>query len=128
MTVSEKDYLEARRKRTERRNQIFGIISIIGFVGSSAFAAVPLFEQTVESTKLEVSVETSLKQQEQGYQSVLQREPNNTTALEGLVRVRTSLKDKKGAIAALEKLVQLNPQREDYKTVLEQLQKETGKK
>jgi regulator of sirC expression with transglutaminase-like and TPR domain len=67
-----------------------------------------------------VSVEERLEKRARGYEAVLAREPENRNALEELVKVRLQMGDKEGAIAPLEKLVELYPEREDYKIVLEQ--------
>jgi len=55
-----------------------------------------------------------LQVQENGYEAVLEREPNNENALEGLVQTRIDMKDYEGAVKPLEKLVELNLEREDY--------------
>ena len=67
-----------------------------------------------------VSQESLLAAQERGYMGVLQREPQNQTALEGLANVRLQMDDKVGAIEPLEKLVKLNPDRADYQALLAQ--------
>jgi cytochrome c-type biogenesis protein CcmH/NrfG len=99
---------------------------VIGFGGSTLFTLVPMFKDALQrqnqpQTTEVNSAEVQLKAQEKGYQSVLQREPENLTALEGLVNVRLQLNDPKGAIEPLEKLVKLRPEREDYKALLVQL-------
>ncbi len=46
--------------------------------------------------------------------------------MEGLVQTRIDMKDYEEAVKPLEKLVELNPEREDYQRVLGQLKQETN--
>jgi tetratricopeptide (TPR) repeat protein len=55
-----------------------------------------------------------------GYQKVLDREPDNDTALNGLLKIRLQQKDLKSAIAPLEKLAKLHPEQTEYSTLLAQ--------
>ncbi|NEO28483.1 MAG: tetratricopeptide repeat protein [Kamptonema sp. SIO4C4] len=52
----------------------------------------------------------ALETQEQGYETVLEREPNNLNALEGLINVRLQMGDYQDAIAPLEKMSELEPE------------------
>lgn len=63
---------------------------------------------------------TKLEAEASGYEKVLEREPNNDTALTGLLRIRLQEKDILGAIAPLEKLAKLHLERTDYGVLLAQ--------
>ncbi|RAM49123.1 MAG: tetratricopeptide repeat protein [Hapalosiphonaceae cyanobacterium JJU2] len=129
MASSGEEYLLNRNKKIERRKRILTWVSIVSFVGSGVFAIVPTLQQVIENPSTQsVSAESSLQQQEKGFELVLQREPENRTALEGLVKIRLQLQDSKGAVEPLEKLVKLNPERQDYKDALEQLKKQVSNK
>ncbi|ABA19976.1 conserved hypothetical protein [Trichormus variabilis ATCC 29413] len=126
MAKSGEDYLEIRKRQIERKKRIFTIVSIISFVGSTAFAVVPSIQRAIQNpppVTPTTSAESSLQEQAKGYELVLQREPNNQTALEKLSLVRVQLKDFKGARAVLEKLVKLHPDRQDYQVILEDMKK-----
>ena len=59
-----------------------------------------------------------LEAEASGYQKVLEREPNNETALNGLLEIRLQQKDISGAISPLEKLAKLHPQQTEYAILL----------
>ena len=63
---------------------------------------------------------TKLEAEASGYQKVLEREPNNGTALNGLLKIRLQQKDIPGAIAPLEKLAELYPEQTEYTILLAQ--------
>ena len=63
---------------------------------------------------------TKLEAEASGYQKVLSREPNNDTALNGLLKIRLQQKDIESAIAPLSKLAKLHPEQTEYTTLLAQ--------
>ncbi len=130
MDESKEEYVVRHREKAKKRQKLVILISIVSFFGSTVMAAIPAIQEMFRQDNVSevASGESILKQQEQGYELVLQREPNNQVALDSLLKVRLELNDVEGAIETLEKLVELNPQREDYKKGLENLKKEAGKK
>ena len=129
MQGTEKEYMEARQQRTKTLRKIMSLIGCLSFGGTALFGIANMFKSAFqESPQVEtapvVSVEEQLQKTARGYENVLEREPENVTALEGLVKVRLQIGDREGAIAPLEKLVGLYPQREDYRVVLEQVRLE----
>jgi tetratricopeptide (TPR) repeat protein len=89
-----------------------------------SFSMMPLLTSILKSDRS--SQQSHLSQVEQqklasqalGYQMVLEREPDNQTALRGLLDTRLQQGDLKQAIEPLEKLAQLNPQQSDYLLLL----------
>ncbi|MEH2463971.1 tetratricopeptide repeat protein [Nostoc sp.] len=128
MPGSWEQYLITRKKQIERRQKIVTIVSIFSFFGSTVFAVIPAIQQASQPKPAiaSPSAESVLQQQARGYELVLQREPGNQLALEKLSLVRLQLKDAKGAMELLQKLVKLHPERQDYKVVLEQIKKQEG--
>ncbi|MBW4461573.1 MAG: tetratricopeptide repeat protein [Nodosilinea sp. WJT8-NPBG4] len=73
-----------------------------------------------------VAMQAELEAQAKGYELVLEREPDNQTALQGLVDARIQLGDINGVVAPLEKLVELNPSVPDYAVLLAQTKQQMG--
>lgn len=69
---------------------------------------------------------SQLEDQARGFELVLQREPENRTALQGLADARIKLGDLKGAIPAIEKLAALEPTQAQYTLLLAQAKVRTG--
>ena len=106
------------------------VLAVIGFVGFSMFPLISsAFKENQLSTgatppassQIEASQKSQLEQQARGYELVLQREPDNQTALRGLVEARIQLRDLEGAIAPLSKLAASNPNQTEVRLILGQL-------
>ena len=111
--------------------RILIIISGVAFAGSTVFGMAGLFSSALQEPKdnpktAAVSNDSQLEAQERGYELVLQREPENQVALQGLVQTRLQSNDLQGAVHPLEKLVKLNPERADYKALLAQVNQQVG--
>lgn len=126
MESTQKKSSDSRVHKGDKIKQIFALVSMVSFGGSAIFGIVSLFSSGLSSqhhqkqAAVVVSQDSLLAAQERGYVTVLQREPQNQTALEGLANVRLQMNNKVGAIEPLEKLVKLNPDRADYKELLAQ--------
>jgi tetratricopeptide (TPR) repeat protein len=110
-------------------------ISVITFVGMSVFPLVAgifnpppptVAKSTPNPTTSPVLSKEQLQRQAEGYELVLQREPDNKTALQGLLQTRLQMGDVKGAIPPLEKLAKLNPNEADYAILLAQAKQQVG--
>ncbi|MGQ4650135.1 tetratricopeptide repeat protein [Lyngbya aestuarii] len=111
------------------------VLSVLAFIGISI---IPLLGNISKDTQISAEVtptptstisaedRSELEAQAKGYELVVQREPDNVTALRGLLEVRLQLGDIKGAIAPLEKLAKLNPDQTDYGVLLAQARQQSG--
>jgi tetratricopeptide (TPR) repeat protein len=124
---------------TEKRNRwlinIVLIIAVVAFAGLSmapllgnAFgrdrtAQAPNDANPVDTT---AAARTELETRAKGFELVLQREPDNQTALRGLVDAKIQLGDIKGVIEPLEKLAALNPDQTEYSVLLAQAKQQVG--
>ncbi|MEB3355555.1 MAG: tetratricopeptide repeat protein [Synechococcales bacterium] len=113
-------------KRRPKNPVVVGMtwLSIVSFVGFTGFSVVQLFQSALnfgdEEVAETVSLNEQLQTQERGYEIVLEREPDNVVALEGLANTRMEMGDYEGAIAPLEKLVEMYPDFPQYQTLLQQ--------
>lgn len=127
--------------------QIVLVLAVVAFVGISLIPILTAFNPSkslssnvsgMSNNALSSSAQSStLEDQVRGYESVLQREPENQTALKGLLEARLRLlsQKKRGevkpsdiqvVIETLEKLVKLNPQQSEYAVLLAQAKQEIG--
>lgn len=113
-------------------HRVLAVVGGLSFLGTTAFATASIFRDAMtqpSSSQTQVtSIEDRLAAQQRGYETVLQREPENKVALEGLVLVKLQRGDTEGAIAPLEKLVELYPHRIDYQTRLAEMKQNLDNK
>lgn len=103
-------------------------VSMIPFLSSSVNKPAPSAANPASPSPTQsiAAQQETLKKQAEGYELVLQREPENQTALRGLLEAKLGLNDVKGAIAPLEKLAKLNPTVADYAVLLAQAKQQLG--
>ncbi len=111
------------------------VLAVLAFVG---FSMIPLLEPVLKGNSpsagatptatpsISSQQKEDLEAQAKGYESVLQREPQNVTALRGLVEVRLKMGDIQGTIAPLEQLAKLNPDEIKYAILLAQAKQQIG--
>ena len=113
---------------TSKLTKAFVLASGMAFLSSSVLGLSGLIgksvNQPVASENTAQSQNAQLKVEEKGFLAVLKREPNNQTALRGLVEIRMRTGDAPGTKAALEQLVKLNPTNKQYKEFLTALNKQ----
>ncbi len=125
-----------------RRKAFTLVVLVIGIIPFIAISIVPLVSTIfnprptppISSPSPTAQAADQIKQleaQEQGYQAVLEREPDNRAALEGLVSARLQLiqtgqRTIETVIAPLERLTKLNPDEPQYAVILAQAQQQTG--
>lgn len=117
------------------------VVALLAFVGVSMVPIIAAIddsrrsETSTASTKGNSSADTNpkskLEDEVRGYQSVLQREPENQTALKGLLQARLQLLalkqgNIKDVIEPLEKLAKLNPDQTKYAVLLAQAKQQIG--
>ena len=113
------------------RKQIQRLVIILfglAFIGSTGFALIgSLFnrDNTVADTPTNntaPSVDEQLQAQARGYARVLEREPENVTALTGLVQTSIQTGDLEAAIPPLQKLIELYPEDTQLTTLLTEIE------
>lgn len=126
-----------KRKKLTRRDifkKVFSCFAAIAFLSMMGSGLIKMYSNALQSGQEtpEEEVPSATEQasilaaRERGYELVLEREPNNSTALEGLVQTRIEMNHLSEAIPPLEALVSINPDRGDLKALLDQLKEDVG--
>ncbi|VEP16460.1 conserved hypothetical protein [Hyella patelloides LEGE 07179] len=115
------------RKKIQR---LLIVVFGLAFIGSTGFAIIgSLFRRDTVTENYAATTEATsateqLQAQAQGYAKVLEREPENTTALMGLLQASLQTGDLETAIAPLKKLIELYPERTELNTLLTEIETE----
>jgi hypothetical protein len=124
--LSQTDQTMEKNKFTK----IFVILAGLAFLGSSVAGLSgsigSSMNEPAATEKAAQSQSAQLAAEEKGFAAVLQREPNNQTALKGLVSIRLHRGDIAGTRTALAQLVKLNPTERQYKELLEAIDKQVA--
>ncbi|NEQ23099.1 MAG: tetratricopeptide repeat protein [Microcoleus sp. SIO2G3] len=106
------------------------IVAVLAFVGLAIYPAVEAWRDrdapTPTAAGTPAARQAELEAQARGYELVLEREPNNQTALRGLIDTKIQSGDLKGAIEPIKKLAELNPDQSQYTVLLAQVLLRTG--
>jgi tetratricopeptide (TPR) repeat protein len=111
---------------TKNRSKWVSIAVIVMLLALIGFSGLPLVNTIIQSTRSSNDVvalngdRQQLEGEAKGYQTVLEREPDNINALKGLLTVRLKQGNLQEAIAPLEKLAKLKPNETDYTILLAQ--------
>lgn len=113
-----------KETKGKKLSRVVTLVLGLGFAGSTlAIALSSVFSQgnsnNVASNPDAPSIEEQIQVQVRGYEKVLEREPQNVAALEGLAQIYLQTGDPKKAIPTLEKLVEYYPEQPEYAGILE---------
>lgn len=113
-----------------KRSQWIYVVLIMMLLALIGFSTLPLINSILDEQQRQTQTgnqesamsqqQTQLETQAQGYEMVLQREPDNPVALRGLLEIRLQQNDLTRAIKPLERLAEINPEQVDYGILLAQ--------
>ncbi|MGJ3249951.1 MAG: tetratricopeptide repeat protein [Elainellaceae cyanobacterium] len=108
-------------------NIILGI-AVLSFAGIALVLPLSqIFQNDQQATGSATETQSSdLAAQARGYELVLEREPNNETALRQLLSIRIQQQDLEATIPLLERLVELRPEQTEYAVLLAQTKQQAG--
>jgi tetratricopeptide (TPR) repeat protein len=116
-----------------RHRWAINLVVAVSLLAVTGFSLFPIFNLVLDSgaavatePNLSAAQTSQIQAQAQGYDRVLQKEPENQVALKGLLDARLQLGDIKGSLLPLEKIAALNPQTPDYTVLLAQTKQYLG--
>ena len=103
----------------------FAFLGFLALPFASIFRSSPQKSDEIANPET-ASIEQQLQAQERGYELVLEREPENPVALQGLVETRLQMNDLEGVMEPMEKLVELYPEQVELKALLAAVKEQVG--
>ena len=109
--------------------KVVTIISGIAFFWFSASTVIKMMvnpqpqPNAMENNDVDNSATAQLEREAQGYELVLQKEPNNRFALEKLVEINLQLSKLEATVPLIENLLVIDPDNQQYQEVLAIVQK-----
>jgi tetratricopeptide (TPR) repeat protein len=102
-------------------------MAVLAFVGLSIAPLIGAFQGTPQvANSPTTTTGDRLETEARGYEAVLQREPDNESALRGLLEVRIEQGNISALIPVLERLAAENPEQPDYAVLLGQVKEQVG--
>ncbi|ELR96335.1 lipopolysaccharide assembly protein LapB [Gloeocapsa sp. PCC 73106] len=102
------------------------VLMLVGLVSFSLFPIFSVVTQATQQSSDGLNQQKDLSQRAMGYELVLEREPDNQTALKGLLDIRLSQGDLSAVVGPLSNLARLNPDRSEYGILLAQTKQQLG--
>jgi predicted Zn-dependent protease len=110
--------------KSKKAIRYFTLISGVFFLFSMGSSTIQIFLASNQSQSSAQAVQEIPSQEvdaAEGYRIVLQREPNNQTALKGLLEIQLSTNQWPDAVQTATKLAALNPKDPSYPTLIAEL-------
>ena len=102
------------------------VFMLVGSLSGRQQPSVPVTDSSVNNAVPEVppkdNLTARLEAQAIGYERLLEKEPENTTILTSLVRIRLEMGDLAGAVAPLTQLSKLQPERKELVDILQEIE------
>lgn len=102
------------------------LLMLVGLITFSIFPIVNALTPPSQPEGVTLNAQEDLSKKALGYEAVLEREPDNQTALRGLLEIRLQQGDLPGVVTPLEGLARLNPELSEYGILLAQTKQQLG--
>jgi len=98
------------------------------FLVSTGSGLLGMFNNDQQTNQAQISQQNGknqvLEQQAMGYEKVLEKEPKNQFALDGLIKTRVEMNDLDGLQAQMERLIKLYPDEPSFQEVMKAIEQD----